>query len=227
MQIIKTTSPKTEGHLIRHEYNQQFTRGVNVTGLAGLGSARVFAMLAVLGVIAVGARSVAAAKTGTGDGTITGATAAANTKLGVWVATCIEPVSAGGVFTLEDPDGVNMGIVTVGTPASIGGLSFTIADGATDWGAGAQVKYTVTASDDAEKYVPVNAASTDGSQIARAICLCEATAPDGTDVTLESVMDRGPAVVVRDELVWPAGATDAQKAVWIDQLETRGILARN
>ncbi|MCR6657987.1 MAG: head decoration protein [Asticcacaulis sp.] len=227
MQVIKTTSPKTEGHLIRHEYNQQFTRGVNVTGLAGSGSARVFAMLAVLGVIAVGARSVAAAKTGTGDGAITGATAAANTKLGVWVATCIEPVSAGGVFALEDPDGVNMGIITVGSAFSIGGLAGTIADGATDWAAGAQVKYTVTASDDAEKYVPVDASATDGSQIAAAICLCEATAPDGEDVTLDMVLDRGPAVVVRDELVWPDSTTDAQKAVWVAQLEARSILARN
>ncbi len=227
MQVIKTTSPKTEGHLIRHEYNQQFTRDLNVVGLAGSGLVRSFAMLAVLGVIAAGARSVAAAKTGTGDGTITGATAAANTKLGIWVATCIEPVSAGGVFALEDPDGVNMGIITVGSAFSIGGLAGTIADGAADWGAGAQVKYSVTASDDSEKYVPVNAAGTDGSQYAAAICLCEASAPDGTDTVIDTVLVRGPAVVVRDELVWPSGATDAQKAVWVSQLEARGIIARN
>jgi len=79
----------------------------------------------------------------TGDGTVTAVTANDKAVSGSYNLECIEAVTNGGVFKLEDPSGnivasdltidVGAGAATIFTVA---GLTFTITDGATDFAAG-------------------------------------------------------------------------------------------
>jgi len=122
---------------------------------------------AILGKITVGALSaVGAAVAGnTGNGTITGApTVAAGTKPGTYRLVCQEPYADKGTFILEDPDGITLGVVTVGTAYSANGLTFTIADGSTDFAAGDSFTITVTAAAGSGQYKLCDKTATDGSQ---------------------------------------------------------------
>lgn len=73
----------------------------------------------------------------TGNGTITDApTIAAGAKAGRYVITIVEPATNLGAFVIDDPDGIRIGEGVVGTEYSANGLTFTIADGSTDFAAG-------------------------------------------------------------------------------------------
>lgn len=87
----------------------------------------------------------------TGNGTLTLADPAygAGVKPGVYKVTAIEPASDGGTFSVEDPDGVQVGIARVGV-AFNNVVKFTIADGATDFVAGDAFNVTVTEDDEDE-----------------------------------------------------------------------------
>lgn len=84
---------------------------------------------------------------GTGNGVLTPATPAfgAGVKLGTYKAIVIEPGANVGTFQVEDPDGIVIGIATVGV-AFDGVVKFTIADGATDFVAGDTFSLAVTAA---------------------------------------------------------------------------------
>lgn len=92
------------------------------------------------------ATSVGAAVAGnTGAETITAAPpVAAGAKEGVYKLTAIS-AGATAVFLLTDPDGIDLGEVITGTPATIGGIGpFTITDAGTDPAIGDQMTITVT-----------------------------------------------------------------------------------
>lgn len=95
---------------------------------------------------AVAGTAVGAAVAGnTGNGTITGApTVAAGAVPGVYQLIAIEPGTDAGKFEMEDPNGVILGTVVVGVEATLGGLTFTIADGSTDFVSGD--RFTITVS---------------------------------------------------------------------------------
>lgn len=98
------------------------------------------------GVPTAGAAVGAAVGGNTGDGTITAApTVGAGAKVGVYRTICMEPATNLGKFTVEDPDGITVGVATVGTQFVGGGLTFTIADGATDFASGDAFTITVAA----------------------------------------------------------------------------------
>lgn len=73
------------------------------------------------------------------------------------------------------------------------------------------------------KFKPLAPGASDGTQIAAAVILqyADATAADHAVVNLKR-----RAQVVLQELVWPAGITDAQKKGALDQLAALGIIAR-
>lgn len=178
----------------------------------------------VLGRILVGA-AAAAAKAGgnTGNGTFTlDATTPvlAGARPGVYTVRCITAAANGGTFRIEDPDGQVMGDVAVGGTFS-DDLKFVIADGATDFIVGDG--WDVTVAEGSGKVVPLNLTGRDGSQIADSIAI-EAKATSAADQPLE-IEARG-AVVNTSRLVWPAGATDAQKASALSTLKRAGIVAR-
>ncbi len=233
MDINVYSAPRREGDLVVHEYDRSFCRERR-TILAGSGSARVLKAFMVFGLVSIASLAVVAAKAAgasAANGVITGATVAAGTKPGVYTAVCIGAVANGGKFLFQDPDGIELGEVVVGTPFTLGGITATIADGSTDWAEGDQITYTVTATAAAKdanglfKAVQVNASATDGSQNAAGLLIVDVTAPDGTDAK-GSTWERGPMIVRAEEIVWPTGATDNQKAAWTAQLVALGILVR-
>lgn len=177
---------------------------------------------AVLGKVTLGAATPApfpgnAANTGT----IATVTLGAGAKAGVYRLVVVEPASNAGAFTLEDPDGVTIGTGTVGVEFTAGGLTFTLADGATDFKAGEG--FTLTVAPGSGKYRLYHPASTDGSQVALAVLFA---AVDAT------AADRPGVAVVRDaevnaaELSWFAGASGEQKATGLAQLAIAAIIAR-
>lgn len=114
-----------------------------------------------------GAVTSAALGTNTGNGVMGAVTAGAGAKEGDYKLTVIEPAANGGAFMVEDPDGAVVGHGAVAVAFAAGGLSFTLADGATDFVAGDGFDITVTAI--TYKYKLSAAAATDGSEVPCAI----------------------------------------------------------
>lgn len=75
--------------------------------------------------------------------TIGAITVSAGAKEGVYHLTCIT-AGATGKWSVEDPDGVEVGIATTGTAFSQGGLAFTITDSGTDPAIGEEFIITAT-----------------------------------------------------------------------------------
>jgi hypothetical protein len=174
----------------------------------------------VLGKVAVGTATGAAVSGNTGNGAISAVSAGATAKAGVYTANLIEPAANGGTFSVEDPDGVNVGTAVVGTPFA-GPVNFTIADGATDFAAGDRFAITVAAG--SGKYKEYNPANTDGSQTAVAILYASV---DATGGDTEGVVIARHAEVNAEELIWFSGADANQKSAGLAQLKTHDIIAR-
>lgn len=113
----------------------------------------------------------------TGNGVMGAATVNASAKLGIYKLTIIEPAANAGAFVVEDPDGIIDGHGNVAA-AYAGGISFTLADGATDFISGDQFTLTVTAP--TYKFKMSVLAAIDGSQNPFAILAddADATAAD-------------------------------------------------
>lgn len=184
---------------------------------------------AVIGDVLSGT-SQSAAKSGgnTGDGTfVLDATTPIQpgAKEGVYTLRCIEAVTNGGVFRLEDPDGIVLGDVTI--PAGAGNsvtvnehIKGVLTDGDTDFAAGDGFDITLSAI--IGKVVEYNPAGTDGSQHVGGI-LMKNTDASAADVVSTAVR-RGPITVNGNDLTWKSGMTDAQKtAAKKVLLEKRGI----
>jgi hypothetical protein len=89
--------------------------------------------------------------------------------------------------------------------------------------AGADYPLGTVLSKLAGKYQALDPAAADGTEKAVGVLgeHVDATAADAPGV----VIARG-ATLELTELVWPAGITEPQKAAALDQLDTRGIVAR-
>jgi hypothetical protein len=87
--------------------------------------------------------TAAALGTNTGNGTFGTITVGNPARAGVYTLRIVEPGSNVGTFVVEDPAGVQIGDGVVGTAFAAGGLSFTLADGATDFVAGDSFAITV------------------------------------------------------------------------------------
>lgn len=132
------------GGLVNGENFNAFSR--TVESAAGLGFGQpAFQGAADRGCVAARAMNASAAALGvnTGNGTFSAITAAAPLQPGEYVLTITEPAANAGAFTVEGPDGVQIGDGTVGVAFAAGGLGFTLADGATDFVAGDSFKITV------------------------------------------------------------------------------------
>lgn len=160
----------------------------------------------------------AGGNTGNGAlGTLTLGTAA---KAGIYRATCIAAATNGGRFQVVDPDGLRLADALVTVAYTSPQISFTISDGATDFILGDSITVTVDEGDG--KLVGIDFDATDGSQRAYAVAATRVTAPDGVDAAILTI--RRQAVLARQSLIWPEGATDGQKAGALAELETSTIL---
>lgn len=153
-----------------------------ITGSITLSSGQNLVRGAVLGKTAVSGTIVGAAVAGnTGNGTIGSLSVRGSAKQGIYHITCIEDITNGGHFSVQDPDGENIGTATV-AKVYTGGIRFTIADGSTDFAVGDA--FTATVSALAVEYQLSVANATTGIQYPDAI-LVEDT--DATDADTQTV----------------------------------------
>lgn len=176
----------------------------------------------VLGKITKGAATGAAVSGNTGNGTITAApTVSAGAKVGVYRAICIEPATNLGKFIVFAPDGIVLGVATVATEFSAGGLTFTIADGSTDFVSGDS--FTITVAAGSGKYVAYNQDGVNGSEIAAGILMDNVNA---TSADVEAVIIARDAEPNGSELTWPSDIEAGEKTAAIAQLAVLGIIVR-
>lgn len=129
-----------------------------------------------------------------------------------------------------------MQVIKTNQPATLGDLihwevnpTFTTEDGVLLAGAGGvrdvpqfAVISQITAS---KKLQQIDFAGAGGANTAYGVALLAAQAADGVDGEIK-YLRRGPAIVHAESLVWPAGATDANKAAGLATLLGLGILAK-
>ena len=194
----------------------------NITILAGSGAARVLTAAQALTKQFAGTGVAAADGGNTGDGAMGAITVGVRAKVGVYELICIEPGTNLGTFLVIDPDGVVVGVMTVASAFSSLHLSFTLADGATDFAAGD--RFTVTVTEGASKWVAFDQDLTTGEQFVDGILRDAVTAPDGTDAA-GTVLVRD-AEVNQNEITWPADITAAEQVEAEHQLRQLGIIVR-
>lgn len=170
----------------------------------------------------------ASAFTGTGDGTVTLATVAPGEVVpipGAYVLNCIEAVANGGIFELVDPNGALVAtnlIMTAGAGAAtvfeVGGLQFTITDGAADFAVGDTATLTV-AADGKMVYFATDGAG--GAQIPSAILTYAVTVTGAGDEPVR-VMQKGKVNFNRLVIDADGDNSNVTNAV-MDQLRDYGI----
>jgi len=177
---------------------------------------------AVLGQITIDPATItSAADAGnTGDGAMGAVTAGAGVQAGRYRLVIIETIAALGTFTVEDPNGVEIGQGNVGTAFS-GEIAFTLADGAADFIAGDAFSIDVAVG--SLKHTEMDPANTDGSAKAVAVLwgAVDATAADKKGVAI--VRD---AEINKTEVVFFTGATQPQKDTAFSELGEAGVIGR-
>lgn len=177
---------------------------------------------AVLGKATVGAvPTTGAAGTNTGNGTCTSVTGATQVKPGVYTATCVLAATNGGLFSVRSPKGYALGIARVGAAYTSPEINFTLNDGSTDYAVGDS--FTVTVPAGSGKVVALDLSAVNGAAVASGILLdaTDASAADKTVPVLERM-----AVIDPVNLVWPSGATTAQKNTALAELLVNGVVAK-
>lgn len=224
LKTLSLTEPRIESNVLKYVVDDFISKGQEILQ-AGSGSDNVADVGTVLGAITVGALSAAYAARAGNTGNFTNAFAnpavAPGSKLGVYTVVFL----AATRFRVEDPDGIELGEGTTGV-AFTNQLKFTITAGGTPAVAGDAADITVTATAvTTKKVVPINFAATDGSQNAYAVALAKKVAANGgSDQPILTLRRLG--CIDPNYLIWPAGATDQQKAAALAQLEASYIIQR-
>jgi hypothetical protein len=218
------TSPNIESDVLKYVVDDFISKGQEILA-AGAGSDNVADVGTVLGKRTVGALSAAYAARAGNTGNFTNAFAnpavAVGSKLGVYTVTLTAPTK----FRVEDPDGIEIGEGVMGV-AFVNALKFTITAGGAAGVVGDAADITVSDVAGDGKVVPINFAAGDGSQAAYAVALAKKTAKDGgADAPILTLRRLG--CIDTRKLIWPAGATDLQKAGALAQLAANFIIARN
>ncbi len=200
------------GNRSRDQVTIQGGSGADRSLVAGQAMSKVFA-----------GTGVAVAVAGnTGDGAMGEITVGARAKIGVYDLVCIEPAENAGAFLLTDPDGMVIGVVTVAAAFSSLHLSFTLADGATDFAAGDA--FTITVTEGATKWVGFDQDLTTVKQFVDGIMRDDQVAPDAVDI--QGVVFVRDCELNQSELVWPSDITAAEQVEAEAQLQKLGIIVR-
>jgi len=130
----------------------------------------------------------------TGDGTCTAlsvVTGPVVPLVGAYNLECITATANGGTFKLEDPNGAlisNTLVMTAGAGAAtvfeVGGMTFTLTDGATDFAAGDKFALAVTA---VNKMVVFASDGLGGAQFANAVLTYDVTATGAGDISIRAL----------------------------------------
>lgn len=195
----------------------------DVTVLGGVSADRVLLECMVVAKITKGAVTTQAWTGNAGTGTFAATpTAGAAAEPGV---TTVEIVGSGATaaFIVRGPGGNKLGDGNVGTAFNAGGIAFTLQDGTPDYAPGDGWDIIVAAG--SEKVVQIDFSGTDGREDAAGVLVGDVTAPDGVD-TKGVILARGPAIIIANGLIWPAGANDNQKNGALAQLRALGFVIR-
>ena len=207
------------GYVVLDPSDGMFTREA-ITLLSGAGVC--IAGLVLASQLTGGAAVATALGTNVGNGAMGAITVSAAAKVGDYKLIFVEPNANAGSFIVMDPFGVEIGHGNVAAVFAAGGLSFTLADGATDFVSGDSLTISVIGT---VKYAPYDPTSITGLQYATAILWSghrDATAADRRAVANV----RGPIKVQAAELMWGAGVTTlSQQTTALAQLARLGILS--
>ncbi|MEK8080710.1 head decoration protein [Pseudomonas sp. XK-1] len=139
---IKTEGVYT-GEFLLSEANGSRSRE-EVVIAAGSGILKAGTLIALI--TAANALTPTANGSNIGNGTIGSVAVTSAAITGDYVLTIIEAVENAGTFEVVDPTGFLLGEGTVGQPFTGGGLTFTLADGATDFAVGDSFTLAVLAN---------------------------------------------------------------------------------
>ena len=215
MSLIQDTHVPV-GEFLLSEGPSQRSREMAIVTVAGGVALPSGTVLGKVG--ASSANPVATATAGnTGNGTVGTITPGDGIRPGTYKLRFIEPSANGGTYTVEGPDGIEVGRGNVAVAFNAGGLAFTVADGATDFVAGDGFNIVVLPG--LGKYVKWAADADLGADIASAVLLTPVPGENGDHRVTIFARD---SEVIRAALNNYAGVTDAVVA----QLAQYGILCR-
>lgn len=211
--------PNTLGDFLKWEEDNLYSRR-EITVLSG----QNLKAGAVLGAVAQAGATSAANAGNTGNGAMGAITVGAGAMPGVYKLTFIEPGANVGTFRVEDPNGVEIGTGVVAAAFNKGGLSFTLADGATDFVAGDGFAITVAAGSGKRKFSAA-ADQADGSEDVTGILFADVDASGGDAKGVEIFRS---AIVSVAGLLYDATVNDeTKKLAKRAQLEALGITIRS
>lgn len=132
----------------------------------------------VLGKRTKGTSATVTADSGnTGDGTVGSISLGNKSLFGDYVVTFIEPAADSGQFSVEDPNGKNIGTGTVGSQFQKEGMTFTISDGATDFVAGD--RFVISVNEGTGEFAEYDPSAADGTERAAALLYEPVDTSDG------------------------------------------------
>jgi hypothetical protein len=169
--------------------------------------------------------SAAADAANTGNGTLTldgAAPVAQGAKDGAYRVVALT-AGASAEFAVYDPTDAEVGRVATGATYNAD-IKFALAAGGTNFAVGDAFTVTVGIQDANYEYAALNLSATDGTETVAAIAVYPITTTSAQGKI--AGMRRGPAQVRGSDLTWPSGATAAQIAEGVRQLERLGIVAR-
>lgn len=186
-----------------------------------IASGQVLQAGTVLGKVVLGA-ATAVAGTNTGNGTMGAVTVGAAGIVGVYTLKITKAATNAGDFEVFDPNNEVCGIGTVALAFAGGGLTFTLADGATDFVVGDTFVITVAAG--SGKCSPFDPTATNGLHRAFAVLYGPV---DATNYDRPGAVIARSAEINASELVWGANVTTTpQKTAALASLAALGIIAR-
>ena len=176
----------------------------------------------VLSCVFAGSATATAAGGNTGNGAFGAITVAGDADEGEYTVMVTRAAANGGDLELIDPEGDLVGVGSVGAFFAGGGLSFTLADGSTDFVAGDSFRVAVAES--GRKWKQLDLAAADRASRTAAGVLYAAAGSLTAEARAVGIVRH--AEVNAHMLLWPDGITAAQQAVACQELEARTILVR-
>lgn len=163
--------------------------------------------------------------TGTGNGAIGTVTVSKRADLGVYTLRIVKAVTNAGDFTVTSPAGFVIGTGSVGVACVAGPLSFTLADGATDFVVGDTIAITVAGT---VKYEWIEAA--DVAALVDDVAVVIESDKDVISLTsgdnTMTILARGDAGVIGASLLYKDTLTTDQKNAVLAKLKAKRIFNR-
>lgn len=156
----------------------------------------------------------------TGDGTCTTVTGGVNTKVGIYQLRCVKAVGNLGDFEIRDPDGILLGIATVGTAFAHDHINLTLNDGGTDFVL--EDIFTITVPAGGLQYREINFSGIDGSSHAAGLSYAAYDASASGERTLAYTSGGTYEVKPGDTVT---GATSAATAIIVQSPVSSGSWA--